>query len=201
VREQRYDHRYESKRRLASYWHQVDETLQLGGRRALLVGRGSGTTESMLKRNGLEVVSVDIEAARAPTVVGDVTRLPFRDATFDVGICCQVLEHVPFELFTQGLGELRRVCTRGVVLSLPDQGRVFRLDVKLPRFSRQVLIALPRLRRRSWRYDGQHHWEVNAAGFEPACIDTLIERAGFVIETSYRVFENPYHRFWRLRCV
>ena len=197
--EQRYDHRYESKRRLASYWHQVDEVARIGGKRVLLVGKGTGTAEFMLRRERFDVVTLDIDAALAPDVVGDVASLPFPDGRFDVAVCCQVLEHLPYELFPVGLGELHRVTSRGVVLSLPDQGRSLRLDLKMPRVARRLLVTLPRARARAWSYDGQHHWEVNARGYGVRTIDEAIRRAGFTIESSYRVFENPYHRFWRLR--
>ncbi len=198
---QEYSHRYESKRRLASYWHQVDEVLRLGATRVLLVGCGTGTPEFMLRREGVDVVSLDVDASLSPSVVGSVTALAFREGEFEAAVCCQVLEHLPFESFPRALQELRRVSRRGVVISLPDQGRVLRFELKVPRLARGVLVDLPRLRPRRWSFDGQHHWEVNAAGFGVRAIERRFRDANLDVEATYRVFENPYHRFWRLRCV
>jgi ubiquinone/menaquinone biosynthesis C-methylase UbiE len=50
---------------------------------------------------------------------GDVARLPFPDATFDLVLAIEVLEHVDDP--SAALREIRRVATRDVVLSVPDE--------------------------------------------------------------------------------
>jgi ubiquinone/menaquinone biosynthesis C-methylase UbiE len=118
-----YSHSYDSKKRLASYWHQVDECITLGGKLVLVIGKGSGLPSYLLEHRGFKVTTVDIQAELAPAVVCDVRQLPFSDQAFDVVVCCQVLEHIPFEFFVPALCEMRRVIRKGLVLSLPDQGR------------------------------------------------------------------------------
>jgi SAM-dependent methyltransferase len=62
-----------------------------GGRLfAALAGRGASVT-------GLDVSAAMLEAARdsgRPLVRGDVTRLPFLDASFDHVVCCRLLHHL-----------------------------------------------------------------------------------------------------------
>jgi hypothetical protein len=45
--------------------------------------------------------------------------LPFPDDHFDVVTCMEVLEHVPDEIFEDGLRELRRVCRGQLLTTVP----------------------------------------------------------------------------------
>jgi SAM-dependent methyltransferase len=58
-------------------------------------------------------------SSRRPTVVGDVTRIPFRDGAFDSALCTEVLEHVREP--GQCLAEIRRVLKPGgaVLFTVP----------------------------------------------------------------------------------
>ena len=68
----------------------------------------------------MEVTTVDIDPALGPDVVGSVTRLPFDDDAFDVALCCEVLEHLPWDEAEAALQEVSRVVSRGAVVSVPD---------------------------------------------------------------------------------
>ncbi len=50
---------------------------------------------------------------------GDIGRLPFPDASFDLVLCIEVLEHVPFPELA--LAELARVTRRDIVASVPRE--------------------------------------------------------------------------------
>jgi SAM-dependent methyltransferase len=49
-----------------------------------------------------------------------VTDLPLGDGAFDVALCAQVLEHLPWADVPRALRELARVSRTGVVLTVPD---------------------------------------------------------------------------------
>lgn len=53
------------------------------------------------------------------SVFGDITRLPFPDASFDLVMAIEVLEHVPRP--EAALAELTRVAARDVVVSVPRE--------------------------------------------------------------------------------
>jgi ubiquinone/menaquinone biosynthesis C-methylase UbiE len=55
-----------------------------------------------------------LEACRAP-----IEQLPFDDATFDLVVCCEVLEHLDDP--DRGLAEVARVARRAVLVSTPRE--------------------------------------------------------------------------------
>jgi SAM-dependent methyltransferase len=111
---------YNTKERFCSFWHQLDETLDLAPRTVLEVGPGSGLVTDWLRRAGIEVTTVDIDTDVRPDVVASVTSLPVAPASYDVVLCCEVMEHLPWPDAVRALAELRRVSRLGAVVSLPD---------------------------------------------------------------------------------
>lgn len=67
------------------------------GSRVLNVGSGGKISElldSYAVRNGFQVLSMDIDPARLPELVGDITAMPCPEGSFDVVVLSEVLEHV-----------------------------------------------------------------------------------------------------------
>ncbi|MCX6802011.1 MAG: methyltransferase type 11, partial [Candidatus Diapherotrites archaeon] len=93
-----------------------------------------------------------------------------------------------------------RVSKANAVISLPDSSRAYRLSIQLPKTGHiKKIIPVPRICSKKQVFDGQHYWEIGKAGFPLAEIKSAIEKEGFEIERTYRVFENPYHRFFVLK--
>jgi SAM-dependent methyltransferase len=111
---------YNTKERLCSFWHQVDETFELGAQDVLEVGLGSGLVADWLRKAGLEVKTLDLDPELKPDIAGSVLEIPLADDAIDSVLCCQVLEHLPFEQFEVALAEIGRVSRLGAVISLPD---------------------------------------------------------------------------------
>ena len=88
---------YNTKERICSYWHQVDEIRRLGARSVLEIGPGNGMVTDWLRRSGLEVTTLDMDPALGADVQAPATELPFDDDAFDAVLCAQVLEHMPFD--------------------------------------------------------------------------------------------------------
>jgi SAM-dependent methyltransferase len=66
-----------------------------------------------LESVGVRYVGLDVESRLPIDIQADATSLPFRDGTFDVIICYQVLEHIPDDL--TALEEMARVLSAGGV--------------------------------------------------------------------------------------
>ncbi|PNS00551.1 type 11 methyltransferase [Petrotoga miotherma DSM 10691] len=191
---------YDSKERWISYWHQINEIIKLNPKRVLEIGIGNSFVSKYLKERKLNIVTLDIDSRLNPDVVGSVLNIPLKDNSFDVVACYEILEHLPYENFNRALSEIFRVSNSYAIISLPDVSRVYRLYVHIPKVSVfKRLIPLPRIKSPIHKFDGEHYWEIGKAGYPLNRIIKDIQKAGFKIEKTYRIFENPYHRFFIAR--
>lgn len=109
--------------RLCSYRQQLTYAADLQPTTVLLVGNGDGLVPELLRAGGATVTTLDIDPETRPDVVASVLQMPFDDVRFDVCLCCEVLEHLPFDRFSDALQEIRRVARGHAVLSIPDVSR------------------------------------------------------------------------------
>jgi ubiquinone/menaquinone biosynthesis C-methylase UbiE len=190
--------RYCTPLRMASYGYQIGEVISEQPHDLLEVGIGNGVVTYILRQAGIKVTTLDVERELKPDVVASVLELPFDDNAFDGALCCQVLEHLPFESFVRALSELRRVTRLFAVVSLPDVTRHYRIEVRLPKLrfklGKDVLWMVPR-----HQYDGQHHWEIGKRGYPLSLVSARMGEAGFRCVRQYRAWEWPYHHFFVLR--
>jgi ubiquinone/menaquinone biosynthesis C-methylase UbiE len=188
--------------RIFSYAHQIESALSFEPRTVLEIGTGSGMVAAALRSVGIEVTTVDIQPELQPDVTASVMALPFADARYDVALCCQVLEHSPFEEFVPALKELRRVTRDGLIVSLPDVMRHNWVDVCLPRFRHRLSWTVPHLRpvempRARFEKLG-HYWEIGLRGYPLRRVLASITQAGWSVMCTWKVPELPWHRFLRL---
>ncbi|MCU1455348.1 MAG: Methyltransferase type 11 [Acidimicrobiales bacterium] len=112
---------------LAALDHALPEAAPL---RVLEVGLGEGEVARRLARRwpaaditGLDLPDAELAAhwqgGPFAALFGDVGHLPFADATFDLVLAVEVLEHVPDPPLA--LSELARVARRDLVLTVPRE--------------------------------------------------------------------------------
>lgn len=191
--------KYDTKERFASYWHQINEAINLQPLSILEVGIGTKFVSSYLEKVGFKITTVDIIKELSPAVNASIIRLPFIEDCFDVCLCCEILEHLPFKHFSISLMELHRVCKSTLILSLPDVSWFLRTRFDAPLLSLPTnVISLPTIISDTHVFDGEHYWEIGKKGYTLARIQKVITSCGFNIIKTYRVFENPYHRFFIL---
>jgi len=195
-----FNNSYDSKGRFISYWHQVNEIVRLEPDSVLEIGIGNGFVSKYLKERDINITTLDFDSNLNPDRVGSVLDIPFEDNIFEVVACFEVLEHLPFENFSKALAEIYRVSKTYAILSLPDVNRVYRIDIHIPKVGVfKKLIPLPRLKVPTHNFDGEHYWEIGKAGYPLNKIISDIQKSGFEVEKTYRIFENPYHRFFTLK--
>lgn len=191
---------YDTKERFISYWHQIDEVTNLEPEKVLEIGAGNGFVSEYLKKRGIDITTLDIEKSLNPDIVGNTLSLPFKDGSFCVITCYEVLEHLPYENFNKIISEIFRVSKSYAVLSLPDVERYYYLDAQIPKLGKiKKLIVLPRPRKPFHKFDGEHYWEIGKAGYPLSRIINDIKKEKFEVEKTYRVFEQLYHRFFVLK--
>ncbi len=188
---------YESKSRFISYYRQISEVMRFKPQSVCEVGIGNGLVSDYLRKQGPSVTTVDINKGLSPDVVASVTTLPFANESFDVVLCAEVLEHLPYEAFQSGLSEIGRVCRKGAVVSLPHWGVSIYAGFKVPFFPKKELflkISPPR----KHLFTGEHYWEIGKSGFPARKVRRDMEHCGFSIVREVNLFEDPAHRFFIL---
>ena len=190
--------KYLHKRRWASIWHQLDEVLALDPHTVLEIGPGPGVFQAVAGRFGLKVETLDLDPGLKPDHVASADEMPFEDDAFDVVCAFQMLEHVPYEISLEIVAEMARVARKGLVISLPDASKCWSVTFFIPRVgTKSLLLREPRVRMPKHRYNGEHYWEVNKAGYSRSKILEDFQHASKGhLRCDYRVNDNPYHRFF-----
>lgn len=91
------------------------------GTRVLDAGCGEGVLVDEYASR-LKIQGLDPNYASDKVTTGSLTRLPFRDGSFDRALCLDVLEHLSYEEQPRALAELRRVLVPGgeLLVSVPN---------------------------------------------------------------------------------
>lgn len=94
------------------------------------IGGGEGYIGECLQSTNIQFYYVNLDIAGKPTIKYDLElgRLPFRDNSFDMVICTDVLEHIDnlHSLFK----DIIRVCKKYILISLPNMFHLgFRLRI------------------------------------------------------------------------
>ena len=188
--------------RLASYRQQLLYATRKDHQSYLVVGKGDGFTVDVLKQMGKQVTVLDIDPTLGPDLVASVDEIPLDDDSVDASICCQVLEHLPFEKFTASLREMRRVSRRNLVLSVPDMRRILSMTFKLGQRDVGWQLSLGRFRPEpipeSRMRDHGHHWEIGFRGYPFSRVRSAVRDSGWKIDEVRRVSELPWHTFFYL---
>jgi SAM-dependent methyltransferase len=194
---------YDTKDRFISYWHQIKLVVDSRPDNVLEVGVGNGFVSNYLRNLGVNIHTLDFDERLEPDTVGSVLELPFEDDQFDVVCCFETLEHLPWETFDTAVSELSRIAKRWVMLSFPDRTPYVRIDIEW-RFHREIahkLRDMPNPTPEVHEFNGQHYWEIGRKGWPLSLIVEHISRHDLAIEDKFRSFEDPYHRFFKCRCI
>ena len=161
---------------------QIFERLVQAQMRVIDLGCGNGQTSGpALRALGASYVGVDVSATAVAAaveagfdahVIEDACELPFDDASFDVGVCIEVLEH----LFRPDLAaaELARVLRPGAwaVFTVPNVA-FWRRRTDLALFGRWHPFGDDRSIEEPWR-------DPHIRFFAAAPLRRMLERSGFV---------------------
>ena len=193
---------YLSKARWNSYYHQIEEVLKNNSQNALIIGKGDGIVPDILKKQIEEVKIFDIAEDLQPDYLGNILEMSnIINKKFDSILCCQVLEHLPFDKFEQCISELSKVTDKQVIISLPQKNIFFNIGFKIPKIPKiDINIYIPRFYKNfTFEKDGngEHYWELNVKNYPVIRIRKILEKY-FILKNEYTVKENSYHRFFIL---
>lgn len=186
--------RYVDKKRWASYYDQINEALAVSPRKLLVIGVGDGIVVEILRMQGIEVYTMDFDASLNPDFNLDVRNIDELPLNFDVILCCQVLEHIPFADFEATLDKLMEKTNR-LVLSLPMQhSRPFSFFKIQRAFFKRIAFSVPRYNK-VFHFDGEHYWEMNTKGYLKSKISKIIAQKYHICK-SYIQPDNVYHFYY-----
>src|SRR5581483_8339880 len=85
------------------------------------VGCGEGAFLEVAAAQGFVVQGMDrsqaaVRAARVPVVLGSVARLPFKDHSYDLVSCTEVLEHLDGGILAEAVREIARVSRKYILI-------------------------------------------------------------------------------------
>ncbi|MBL1212331.1 MAG: class I SAM-dependent methyltransferase [Ignavibacteriae bacterium] len=187
---------YVSKELFLSYYNQIKMISKINPRNMLNIGVGGKVIEKLIP-DSIECFGLDHDIELKPTVQASIEELPFKDNTFDLVTCFEVLEHLPFEKFEFLLKELSRVSRKDVLLSLPFANNKFKLSIFLPVIHDITFqYLLPKFYRKH-EFDGIHYWEIGKRNFPMIKITDIISGV-FDIEERYTLNDFTYHTFFYL---
>lgn len=134
------DH-YFSSSQWMSFRAQIEGVRTFKPKNVLEIGIGNGFVSSILQRCGYSVTTMDINPALNPDYIGNITDLNnmFAKESFDVILCAEVLEHLPFKLFQTCIYNIAEVSKFGTVITLPNatrqliniHGRIPKMDINI----------------------------------------------------------------------
>ena len=193
-----FEENYDDEKRWMSYFHQVKEVLAFKPESILVVGKGNGLVAEYLKLSGIKVITIDVDENTKPDVIASVIKMPFKDNEFNVVLCAQVLEHLPYNDFEKSILEIKRVAKWGAVISLPHFGPAIRFLFKFPFLPEiKFMIKLPYPKKHIFK--GEHYWEIGKRGLGVGKINEDLKKSGSFLIKDFIVFENPLHHFFILK--
>ncbi len=89
------------------------------------LGCGDGVITNEFIEKGIDVFGTDFSTIalgfmRGKRLVSDVAYIPFPDQYFDLVICAEVIEHLPYGVYEQTLLEIERVAKHYIIISTPN---------------------------------------------------------------------------------
>lgn len=182
--------------RWVSYWFQVREALLFKPESILVIGKGDGIVIDILKTYVKEIKVLDVDESLNVDIVSSVANIPIPDEIFDIVLCAEVLEHLPFDKFEQCLKEINRISKKGAVISLPHFAPQIKFKLKLPLID-EIAFAPKIICPITHKFNGEHYWEIGKKGYPIKKIKKMIRKI-FILKKDFVPFENQYHHFFIL---
>lgn len=188
---------YVTKARFMSFWYQINYIYKVNPKKILEIGAGNQIIKRILEKEFYYKV-MDIDSDLNPDILGSVLEMPLKNNSFDLLVCCQVLEHLPFGKFEDALREIYRVSKKSVIISLPYANVNYYSENKIPLLGKKkISITVPRFYE-FHKFDGQHYWEIGKRSYSMKKIVAIMKKYFNILEIN-NPHENKYHVFFLLQ--
>lgn len=186
-------HAYYTEKRIVHQWFQVDLLKDLEVQKVLEVGPYFGLVSAMLANAGYQVTTLDITSdppgpGVTRHVCADIRKVrPEQMTGHDAIICCETLEHIPWEDVGEVLSRFAASAVPWLIVSVPyaafQLGFTFYLNRYVCRrrsFLKKFrfLSAFPAPPDDAWEH---HKWEVGYKGCSVPRLRDMLTGAGYEI--------------------
>ncbi|MDB9494337.1 methyltransferase domain-containing protein [Spirulina major CS-329] len=190
---------YFSLRQLFSLAQQIHEIHSMKPQSILEVGIGNGFVSTFFRQAGYTITTADINPSLEPDICAPLDEIHnfLGGQTFNLVVCCEVLEHMPLERLENNIKYLKSLGQK-LFLTLPNYKRTFGLYgfLRLPKNSAYPLrmsfnVDLPK------QIGSAHFWEVGSChqSSRQEIINLLKEHYDYV-DSGYMLM-NPYHIYFK----
>ena len=161
----------------------------------LIIGVGNDLLKTILKYQFNYLVdTLDIDPDLKPDIAGSVHQLDKNlKRSYDIIVCCHVLEHMPFELFEPTVKLMKKYC-RFAVIHLPIAK--FGITTKIglyPLFEKNIDI-LSTYFFKPHKFDGQHYWEIGTKGYSLSSISkTISSHFDILVQYNFKHWKYCYN--------
>lgn len=81
-------------------------------------------------KTGVDICEEPLKNVRAKTISCSIEKLPFPSEGFDMVTCFEVLEHLPYNVFSRSVSEIERVSRKYIAVSVPNRQMLKQAFVK-----------------------------------------------------------------------
>ncbi len=127
------------------------------------IGKGNGFVSDFFKKAGYDFLTFDINKNLEPDIVGSILEFGnLVNTQVDIVVACEILEHLPFEMFEKSLEQISKVTSKYLIITLPEFKKFFGFSMhfRLPRIKRFSIPIF--IKHRGNRILGSgHFWEID----------------------------------------
>ena len=146
--------------------------------------------------------SLDISPNTNPDIIADISnkKLLYKiNNKYDVVFCCEVLEHIPFNRFEQGIENIMKIANKTVIISLPDNRKFIRVLLFFIINIIKKAFSIPFTGKEvNLNVNNGHHFEINSKNINKIkkIMNKIAKTNFFYLKKDYRLFDRPYQHFF-----
>jgi len=184
-----------------AFYYQIKEIEKVKPKSLLIVGKGCGIVDDYFKNRGISVTTFDIDKNTKPDIVGDVRNLTdyTKGRLYDVVLCAEVLEHLPFSDFDRCIKELHKASKKYVIITLPYNGMFFSIKIDFPLFHDKYFnLYIPYKKSLQHKV---HQWEIGSNKNTSLIQIKQKLKNIYHIDNEFQYPSFPYIHLFRLKVV
>lgn len=161
----------------------------------LEIGKGSGFVQAALKNIGFQLETMDINEHLMPDHVQNIASLDedFMQNKFDMILCAEVLEHIPFEKFELCISNISNLLKNGgrMILTIPNCYLALPIGLNLPKIHVNKFLQTKFKK----RIATMHFWEIGSDDISEKHVVNIIKKY-FSIQENGIIPPIAYHNYY-----